>query len=207
MPTENETPLQSKHIVQLDENGFFQGMVMVDEDPLDRGTFQIPPNALDITPPTLQEGQRAYWNFEGESWVYIEANPEPQPAQYLPMAILNIDLDVDRIYAQVVGLRGPEYEMAEDEARLFLADTNITPVPQSVVDWATIKGWTNQEAAQNIVDQAESWRNLSLHVIRPARLQFKEQLRAASTVAAMKAIEATWAANVSAWRTALGIGS
>lgn len=204
MPDEIESPapLQSKHLVQLDEAGFFLGMVMVDEDPMERGTFQIPPNALDINPPLLQEGQRAQWL--GESWIYHEANPEPTPEQYRPLAILNIDLDVDRIYAQVVGLRGPEYEMAEDQARVFLADTN-QPAPQSVVDWATIKGWTNQQAAENIVAQAEAWRGLSLLTIRPARLQIKEQLRLATTVAEMRALEVTWNTSVVAWRTALGL--
>lgn len=206
MPEQN-TPLASKHIVQLDDNGFFQGMVMVDEDPIERGTFQIPPNALDITAPVLSEGQTAYWNFEGESWVYVELNPDPTPAQYLPIALLNIDLDVDRIYSQVVGLRGPEYEMAENEARAFLLNPAMDPIPQSVTDWASIKGWTNEAAAQNIVTQAESWRHLSLNVIRPARLQTKEQLRVAATLTAMKAIESAWAGYVVAWRTALGLAT
>ncbi len=204
MPDEIESPapLQSKHVVQLDENGFFVGMVMVDEDPMERGTFQLPPLAIDISPPVIQDGQRAQWL--GESWIFHDANPDPSPEQYRPLAILNIDLDVDRIYAQVIGLRGPEYEMAEDQARAFLADTNQPP-PQSVTDWASIKGWTPEVAAQNIVTQAEAWRGLSLLTIRPARLQIKEQLRTAETFSEMKTLMAVWATNVSVWRTTLGL--
>lgn len=200
----SNTPLAYKHVVQLDANGFYQGMVMVDEDPLERGTFQLPPMAHDITPPTLQEGQIAQWNEQGQSWVYHEANPKPSLDILRKLAILNVDLEVDRIYAQVVGLRGEEYAMAENEARTFLIDPEQEP-PASVADLALIKAIDPVDAATLIVTQADNWRNMSVRVIRPARLQVKESMRAADTTAEIELLEQAWLAKVAEWRTTLGI--
>jgi hypothetical protein len=197
-------PLQHKHVVQIDDAGVFTGMVMVDEDPLERGTFQMPPNTLEVEPPVLEEGRLARWN--GAGWTYIEvAHAIEVPLASLRARYLSfVDASVDMIYQEVIGMRGPEYEMAEADALEYLRNPG-GDVPESVQDWADIKSWPPEQAAQNLVDQAAAWRHMSVHVMRPARLRAKEALRNASDAATMELQLVTWRALVQTWRVSLGI--
>jgi len=81
-----------KLVSQLDEQGFFVGMVVADESPLEPGVYLIPAGAVEAEEPQTVEGKRARW--EGV-WVY-EVIPEP-PKEPEPAPPTEEELKVNRI--------------------------------------------------------------------------------------------------------------
>jgi hypothetical protein len=71
--------VQTKQVSQLDADGYFAGMTLADESPLEPGVFLLPGGAVDSPAPAPVEGMRAKWN--GEAWAYepVPAEPEPEP--------------------------------------------------------------------------------------------------------------------------------
>jgi hypothetical protein len=68
-----------KQVIQLDADGYFVGMTVADESPLEPGVFLIPARAIDAPVPAVPEGQRAKWNG---SWVFEDIpQPEPEPVE------------------------------------------------------------------------------------------------------------------------------
>lgn len=201
---QNESPvLRTKSVVQLDANGYFTGMTDVDEDPMALGSFLIPPLARDdLEAPVVTDGQRAKWN--GASWVFEDLNhvPLPEASVYKNWCLVMVDRSIDLIYSEVIGNRQAEYEAAEKEAEQFLAAPE-GDVPNSVASWASIKGWTPLQAAQNITAQASAWRSMSLLVMRPARLSAKEDLRALNDSNLLETRMHAWWLQVNQWRASL----
>ena len=68
--------MTTKQVSQLDADGFFVGVTVADESPLEPGVFLLPAGAVDAPVPVIPEGQRAKWDG---AWV-IEDIPEPEPA-------------------------------------------------------------------------------------------------------------------------------
>lgn len=64
-----------KKVCQLDAAGYFTGLTVADESPLEPGVFLLPGGSIDVPPPSVPAGQRAKWNG---SWVF-ENLPEPEP--------------------------------------------------------------------------------------------------------------------------------
>ncbi len=90
-----------------------------------------------------------------------------------------IDSTVDSIYSQAVGNRTEEYKAAEAEAIAF-KDSNYTSTASRLIsDYAEIKGWSDQQACDDILYQANAWR-AAIAEIRKARLSLKEATRAAT---------------------------
>ena len=132
--------------------------------------------------------------------------PAPDLGPLKAEAVARIDADVDAIYAVVIGNRQAEYEAAERHAQEY-ADAGFTgPVPSMVASWATAKGWTGQQAAQDILTVSAQWRGAQ-EQIRAQRLLRKEQARAAGTQAALTGILQAWAGFVAAARAQLGLGA
>ncbi len=68
-----------KNVIQLDEDGYFIGLTVADESPLEPNVFLLPARAIEAPMPTLTDGVRAKWNGE---WIYetiIKQEPEKQP--------------------------------------------------------------------------------------------------------------------------------
>jgi hypothetical protein len=64
-----------KQVIQLDENGYFAGITVADESPLEPGVFLIPAGAIEAHIPVIPEGKLAKWNGE---WVFEDiVVPEP----------------------------------------------------------------------------------------------------------------------------------
>lgn len=69
--------MTTKQVSQLDAEGFFVGVTVADESPLEPGVFLLPAGAVDAPEPTIPEGQRAKWNG---AWVFEDIpQPEPEP--------------------------------------------------------------------------------------------------------------------------------
>lgn len=96
-------------------------------------------------------------------WLWDGSTLFPPPAPVIPLAaaqaagLLQIDADVDQLYARVIGNRAAEYEQAEREATVYTQVGYAGPVPGMVSAWAQAKGWTGQQAADDIVAQAAAW--------------------------------------------------
>ncbi len=141
---------------------------------------------------------------------YVLANdvvtlpPPPTFLQRQAAQLLQVDADVDALYGAVLGNRAAEYELAEREA-LAYAQTDYTGIAgSSVQSWATAKGWTAQQAADDIIAQAAQWRGAQA-AIRAQRLLRKEQIRAAADGVALDATVAAWGAFLGGMRQALGV--
>jgi hypothetical protein len=63
-------------VCQLDGQGYFAGLTVADESPLEPGHFHIPGGCVRAEPPEVPEGKRARWN--GDSWT-LEDPPQRPP--------------------------------------------------------------------------------------------------------------------------------
>ena len=146
----------------------------------------------------------------GDLWdgTAFAAPPAPAPAVVLAAArtaaILKIDADADKIYGDVVGNKGEEYRSAEADAKAFIAANYTGAAGGGVTSWATAKGWTTTQAANDIITQATAWRNAQA-AIRANRLARKEVVKVAVDLAAVNAVVAQWAGFAAAIRGQLGI--
>ena len=105
--------------------------------------------------------------------------------------LAQVDADTDALYQQTLGNKGSEYEATEAQARAFeTAEWQGTP-GELVRVWAEIKGWTDQQAAEDILTETNRWRAAQVS-IRAARLRAKETLRTASDSAGIDSAYATW---------------
>jgi len=125
-------------------------------------------------------------------------------AQIIARSLATIDVDTDAIYQAAIGNRGPEYTEAEAAANAYKDAGYTGEVPSAVQSWATAKGWTAQQAADDILAAAERLNTAKL-TIRAERLLRKEQVRAATDAGAVKAVMAQWAGFVTAIRGQLGL--
>lgn len=91
--------------------------------------------------------------------------------------IQSVDVLADEVY--LVAVSSPakllEYQEAEKEAVAYLADNAV--VGSYITVWATAKGWTTAQAAADIIDTANRFRNAMIY-IRQERLAAKEAMRA-----------------------------
>lgn len=66
--------MKTKPCIQLDGAGYFVGLTVADESPLEPGVFLSPANTVDAEPPVVPDGSRAKWNGTGFD---IESAPVP----------------------------------------------------------------------------------------------------------------------------------
>lgn len=119
--------------------------------------------------------------------------------------IKKIDADTDDIVQAVIGNRTSEYELAEKEAKDYkTAGYPASPVPSSVSAWAAAKGWTNTQAADDIIATATGWRTVQAS-IRANRLAHKENARNAADVTALDTVKASWATFLTTIKGQLGV--
>jgi hypothetical protein len=76
--------MTTKQVSQLDARGYFVGVTVADESPLEPCVFLLPAGAVDAPAPIVPEGKQAKW--EG-AWVLEEIpqpDPEPEPTPPTP---------------------------------------------------------------------------------------------------------------------------
>ncbi len=103
------------------------------------------------------------------------------------VAIDSLANDVYSIYVPSAGLL-KEYQQAEDDAKAYMANPAI--VPQSITSWAVPKGWTNEQAAQDILLSAAKLRYV-MSKIREVRLMFKSLIDSAAGMPEINAVTQT----------------
>lgn len=69
--------MRQKNVCQLNQDGYFVGVTLADESPLEPGVFLMPAQAIEAEPPKHFPGQRCKWT--GAKWEY-EDIPAPTPA-------------------------------------------------------------------------------------------------------------------------------
>lgn len=142
-----------------------------------------------------------YWpKWDGVQW--IEGGSAPVPT--VQACLARIDADTDVIYGAMLGNRAEEYTLAANEAQAFKAAGYSGAVPGSVQSWATAKGWTPTQAADDILATAAQWIGAQ-SAIRAQRLLRKEQVRTATDAAGITAAMAAWAGFVAYMRGQLGL--
>lgn len=68
--------MNQKQVCQLDFDGYFMGVTVADESPLEPGVFLMPARTIDVAPPAIPEGKRAKWDG---SWSFDDIPPaEPE---------------------------------------------------------------------------------------------------------------------------------
>lgn len=75
-----------KQVIQLSADGYFAGLTVADESPLEPGVFHLPAGAIDEEVPEVPEGKRAKWTGR---WVFedipqhdVVEEPEPVELTY-----------------------------------------------------------------------------------------------------------------------------
>lgn len=79
--------MKTKPVCQLDHDGYFVGMTVADESPLEPGVWLTPARAVDVAAPEVPEGYRAKWNGVSFDLEEIPAEPEPEPEQPAPLTL------------------------------------------------------------------------------------------------------------------------
>lgn len=89
----------TKPVYQMDHAGFFLGVTVADESPLEPGVFLIPARCVEIAPPAEWPDNK--WpRFNGSVWVLVNKPqpPAPEPVVEDPLeklrAFLNSNPDV-----------------------------------------------------------------------------------------------------------------
>jgi hypothetical protein len=118
--------------------------------------------------------------------------------------LYNIDADVDKIYATLMGNREAEYALAEKEALAYQAAGYTGTVPPSVQAWSAAKAKTATWATDDILAAATGWRTAQ-GAIRTNRLARKEAARNAVDAAALATVQAQWAGFLAAIKPQLGL--
>lgn len=111
--------------------------------------------------------------------------------------IARVDQAADAVRRQVVGdpVRVKEYEMAHLAAETFRDAGYTGEVSPYVRCWAEAKGWTDRQAADDILAASARW-YAALEAIRDLRLKAKEAIRAAATAAQAQATFETYLATL-----------
>lgn len=71
--------MTTKPVCQLDPHGYFVGMTVADESPLEPGVWLMPARAVDVAAPEVTGGYRAKWNGSSFDLVPPPPTPEPEP--------------------------------------------------------------------------------------------------------------------------------
>lgn len=112
--------------------------------------------------------------------------------------------DVDAIYSAAVGNRESEYIQAEQDARAFKA-TGYTGIPSAYISgWATVKGFSNQVAADAIIAKADALHTAKL-ALRNARFISQAEMQAATTQQQLDTAVNTWNTTLININTSLGL--
>lgn len=135
-----------------------------------------------------------------EEITQLDADRAASAAQLPSQYAAQVDADVDAIYRDAIGNRGPEYEAAKRDALAFIASDYNPPPPEFVRSYADAAGLDYTTAANNIIAQSDAWQH-AMEVIRANRLAAKAGARGANPEAAM----AQWQAFVTGIRQQLGI--
>lgn len=112
-----------------------------------------------------------------ESWLHWAETASA--VMILPGVVAAIDAAGDAARVLAIGdpARALEYQQAEQQAREYRDRLYAGEVPEDVASWAEPKGWTSEQAADDIIATADRWR-AALSGIRRLRLAAKEQARA-----------------------------
>mgnify|MGYP003461494641 CR=1 FL=1 len=119
-------------------------------------------------------------------------------------ALIKINNDDNRIYADVIGNKSTEYEAAEIAAQAYKDADYTGAVPELVQAWADAKLWTGRQAADAILAQATAWRGAA-SLIRRHRLKAKEDVKRATEGGEVEAAMYSWNTFVKNIRTQLGV--
>lgn len=147
---------------------------------------------VDLTPEEIAE-------FEARN------SPESLLPNIKKNALIEINNDDNRIYADVIGNKTTEYLKAAEDARAYkAAGYPEDDVPDYVQSWAEAKMWTAKQACDDILLQEMLWQGAA-KLIRDYRLKAKESVKRAITIAEVEAAMIIWNGFVSNIRTQLGV--
>lgn len=133
--------------------------------------------------------------------VWIETLPL---AEVVSRTIIEIDSAADKIIAEKIGNREREYTEAYADAAAYRDSGYSGDVPDTVADYAEIKGWTPQQAADDVIATGDLWKT-AMREIRKNRLARKENCRNAASLEEVALAFAGWGRFEAAIRSQLGI--
>lgn len=144
----------------------------------------------------------------GDSIVNGAVVLKPAAAPDIAAAIAATYRDVDAVYVDAIGQRGPEYLDAEVDARAFVAANYVGTPTDYVRGFAahnpTRQIQTNRWAADNIIARADAFLGAKLSM-RNTRFAHQAEMRAASTAADLATAVAAWNGYITALRAQLGV--
>lgn len=108
----------------------------------------------------------------------------PTLAETITTLCQRIDAEADAARLKIIGdpTRLEEYKTAAVEAQAYKDAGYTGEVPPSVLSWVEAKGWTAQQATDDILTVAAAW-NQAKYSIRDIRLKGKELVKANTTEA------------------------
>jgi hypothetical protein len=92
-----------KYVAQLDDNGYFIGMTVAYESPLEPGVYHMPRGTVDVEAPDTPDNHLARWE---DMWVF-EPIPEPEPEP----EVVPVELTYKELRAMAYPLIGEQLDM------------------------------------------------------------------------------------------------
>jgi hypothetical protein len=177
---------------------------IINEASLVTNVIEVSDDRLDVLP-GLIEGTGAAIGDTWDGQQFLKPPPQvPDLAAAKSALVLGIDANVDAIYRAVVGDRSDEYQAAREQALTYQQGGYTGTAPACVASWAQAKGWSAQQAADDILATATAWETLRDN-IRAARLLAKELARTASDASALQTVATDWASTLAQLRVAAGL--
>lgn len=185
------------------------GEIILADNPIADVVISIPPPPILRYQSLIKDGIELVDGQWQTKWLINPLSDEAISlllSQEKSLILTKIDEEVDSVYAAVIGNRGSEYTLAEAEAINFRNNSYIGRVPDSIQSWASAKKQTPQWAADNIISTASQWR-VAQATIRTARLGYKEDVRACSTLDELEVVHAGWVTFLGNMQAQLGLSS
>lgn len=143
----------------------------------------LPPDLVDAT---MEDYAMVQARDISEGFDYVDGAfvivPPPQPTfdEYKKAGMVKIDhvAEVARVAAVGDVMRAVEYDITAQEAKEYKEAGYPAEIPPSVKTWAEIKGWTGQQAADNILETRARYIECLLQV-RDIRLRAKDAVAVA----------------------------
>lgn len=140
---------------------------------------------------TLPNGQTSFRAIDSEADLQpgetLASEPPPPTLDQVKASLcLDVDGAADIAYVDIGGPspgRLAEYKQAKADAETFKAAGYTGTPADTIASWAEAKGWTDQQACDDILSTAASWEG-ALSAIRRKRLIGKSNVNAAADAAA-----------------------
>lgn len=130
-----------KQVIQLNQAGYYVGVTVADESPLEPGVYLLPGGAIDAPVPSVPEGKCAKWVGEWVLEDIKQPEPEPEPESVPPQPKQLTSLEFLDLFTEAEQLAVATAAMQSAQVKLWY-DRTLAAVFITLADPRTEAGLT-----------------------------------------------------------------